>query len=93
MLGAGLNLSKLRQREAAPPSAPVDTSAPAAPTPTSAPDPPVHPDRLPPPGLRPDDLVADEAKGGHTLARHVERTDAQLRERLERERNISAAST
>ena len=50
-----------------------------------------HPDRL----LSGEtyDLGADEAKGGHTLARHVERTDAQLRERLERERNISAAST
>jgi len=39
------------------------------------------------------DLDADEAKGGHTLARHVGRTDQQLRDRLDRERNISAAST
>jgi hypothetical protein len=39
------------------------------------------------------DLSVDEAKGGHTLARHVGRTDAQLRERLEREPGISAAST
>lgn len=39
------------------------------------------------------DLEHDEQRGGHTLARHVARTDEELRERLERERNISAAST
>jgi len=39
------------------------------------------------------DLGRDEQRGGHTLARHVARTDDQLRERLARERNISAAST
>jgi hypothetical protein len=39
------------------------------------------------------DLGRDERLGGHTLARHVARTDAQLRERLEREQEISAAST
>ena len=39
------------------------------------------------------DLGRDEARGGHTLARHVARTDDELRERLARERNISAAST
>jgi toxin YxiD len=39
------------------------------------------------------DLERDEKRGGHTLARHVGRTDDELRERLERERNISAAST
>jgi hypothetical protein len=38
-------------------------------------------------------LGRDEQRGGHTLARHVARTDDELRERLERERNISAAST
>ena len=42
---------------------------------------------------QPRDLSADEALGGHTLARHVGRTDAQLAERLRRERDISAAST
>ncbi len=31
--------------------------------------------------------------GGHTLQRHIGRTDDELRERLERERHISAAST
>lgn len=39
------------------------------------------------------DLSQDEAQGGHTLKKHVGRSDDQLRERLRRERNISAAST
>jgi len=39
------------------------------------------------------DLSQDESAGGHTLRKHVARTDAQLRERLEHERDISAAST
>jgi hypothetical protein len=39
------------------------------------------------------DLSQDEAAGGHTLKKHVGRTDDQLRERLHHERNISAAST
>jgi toxin YxiD len=39
------------------------------------------------------DLSADEEMGGHTLQRHIGRTDDELRERLERERHISAAST
>jgi hypothetical protein len=39
------------------------------------------------------DLERDERRGGHTLEKHVGRTDEELRERLERERNISAAST
>ena len=38
------------------------------------------------------DLARDEQRGGHTLSRHVARTDTELAERLERERNISAAS-
>jgi hypothetical protein len=38
------------------------------------------------------DLSKDEGRG-HTLAKHVGRSDEELRERLERERNISAAST
>jgi hypothetical protein len=39
------------------------------------------------------DLKHDEALGGHTLARHIGRTDDELAERLRREPNISAAST
>lgn len=39
------------------------------------------------------DLSIDEALGGHTLARHVGKSDAELRDRLRREKQISAAST
>jgi hypothetical protein len=39
------------------------------------------------------DLSVDESMGGHTLNRHVRRTDAELAERLRRETQISAAST
>lgn len=38
-------------------------------------------------------LVAEEAAGGHTIARHVGRTEAQLRARLAAQRGIPAAST
>ena len=39
------------------------------------------------------DLARDEQRGGHTLDKHVGRSDAELRVRLDRERDISAAST
>jgi hypothetical protein len=39
------------------------------------------------------DLAADEERGGHTLRRHVGKSDMELQARLARERNISAAST
>jgi hypothetical protein len=39
------------------------------------------------------DLGHDEQLGGHTLQRHVARSDEQLVERLAREPDISAAST
>jgi hypothetical protein len=39
------------------------------------------------------DLSQDEAAGGHILRKHVGQTEDQLRERLERERNITGAST
>jgi hypothetical protein len=38
------------------------------------------------------DLVRDESRGGHTLERHVGKTDADLRQRLENE-SLSADST
>jgi hypothetical protein len=38
------------------------------------------------------DLSRDEERGGHTLRKHVGRSDDELRERLDRER-ISASST
>jgi hypothetical protein len=39
------------------------------------------------------DLSRDETAGGHTLRKHVGRSDDELRQRLRRERNIAAAST
>lgn len=39
------------------------------------------------------DLQADEEQGGHTLRKHVGRSDEELEARLRRERGISAAST
>jgi len=39
------------------------------------------------------DLQGDERLGGHTLARHVGKSDEELAERLRREPQISAAST
>jgi hypothetical protein len=39
------------------------------------------------------DLSIDEQHGGHTLQRHVGRSDDELRQRLQREQGISAAST
>ena len=39
------------------------------------------------------DLSRDERAGGHILRKHVGLTEEQLRERLERERNITGAST
>lgn len=39
------------------------------------------------------DLSQDETEGGHTLRKHVGRSDDELRQRLRHERNIVAAST
>jgi hypothetical protein len=39
------------------------------------------------------DLEADEPRGGHTVKKHVGQSDAELRTRLAREHDISAAST
>src|SRR6201981_4144047 len=39
------------------------------------------------------DLSQDEASGGHTLRKHVGRTDGELGQRLRHQRNIAAAST
>jgi hypothetical protein len=47
--------------------------------------------RAPSPPRR--DLSRDEEHGGHTLRKHVGRTDYELGERLAEESNISAAST
>lgn len=39
------------------------------------------------------DLARDEARGGHTLERHVGRSDAELAARLAREPNLRTASS
>jgi Bacterial CdiA-CT RNAse A domain len=39
------------------------------------------------------DLRRDEAAGGHIIRKHIGQTEQQLRERLEREPNITGAST
>jgi hypothetical protein len=39
------------------------------------------------------DLREDEDAGGHIIRKHVGQTEQQLRQRLERERNITGAST
>jgi len=69
--------------------------------PASAPRPDAHDEPRPltpavspsPQGADRYDLARDEERGGHTLKKHVGRSDPQLLERLERERSISAAST
>ncbi len=79
----------LRSREAAPVVGPTSSR-------TEAPSPDIENARRTPadaPSEDRYDLEADEARGGHTLARHVGRTDAQLRDRLAGERGISTAST
>lgn len=48
---------------------------------------------LPADAARKRDLLRDERRGGHTLSRHVGKSDAELRERLRQDRRISAAST
>ena len=77
---------------ATPPNAtpPIATPAPQAPV---APDVQTAAPRPASPGdAWAVDLRRDEQRGGHTLARHVGRTDAQLRARLQRE-SIAAASS
>jgi len=62
----------------------------AAPQTVSAPAPERRPHA--PPATN-HDLSTDEAMGGHTLQRHIGRSDAELIARLEREPEISSAST
>jgi hypothetical protein len=45
------------------------------------------------PAVHTHDLSIDESMGGHTLAKHVGRTDDELRARLRQERDISSASS
>lgn len=79
-----------------PPESPARATPPAASSP--APAPPLQSSSPTTPEVAPRDvswevdLQRDERRGGHTLARHIGRTDAQLKSRLERE-SIAAAST
>ena len=66
-------------------------AAPPAKSPESRSEPRVS--QSPAPGGSRYDLAKDEARGGHTLSKHVGRTDDELRTRLLHERNIAAAST
>jgi hypothetical protein len=71
---------------------PAQASTP--PAAVSSPEPPRSPTRsAASPRDQVRDLSTDESMGGHTLNRHVGRTDAELAERLRREPQISAAST
>jgi hypothetical protein len=85
----------LRGRDGSLPPAGTVGTAPRVETPRSAP--PQAPAPAPSPQRTADrgerhDLSADEARGGHTLARHVGKSDDDLRERLDSE-GISTAST
>jgi hypothetical protein len=98
-IGAALLLLPLSLAACDRPKAPAP-AAPAASTQAPGPGPQASaPDRqtpAPDQSVEPSpshDLSVDEAMGGHTLARHVARTDDQLRERLRREPDISSAST
>jgi hypothetical protein len=70
----------------------------AAPQAAAVPAPLTTPEIIPVPGTghqsaATHDLSNDESMGGHTLARHVGKTDAELSDRLRREPQISSAST
>jgi hypothetical protein len=59
----------------------------------AAPPPPVVEKRRQASASTGHDLSADEEMGGHTLQRHVGKSDAELRARLAREPQISSASS
>jgi hypothetical protein len=82
-----LSVAGCDQSKTSYPVAPATSSNPPA---TSSNPTPVEPRAASPSSH---DLSADEAMGGHTLARHVGKTDDDLRERLRREPDISSAST
>jgi hypothetical protein len=69
-------------------------SAPAPPVPIAVPVPAPEPvQAVSAPETPTRNLSLDESMGGHTLTRHVGKSDAQLRARLKRERQITSAST
>ena len=73
-----------------PSATPAPVSHDAAPQAISAPAPERRPHASP---VANHDLSTDETMGGHTLQRHVGKSDAELIARLEREPGISSAST
>jgi hypothetical protein len=75
------------------PAGPATSVQQSGTAPVSTSSPPARERRLPERPASSHDLSADEAMGGHTLERHIGRTDAQLIDRLEREPHISSAST
>jgi Bacterial CdiA-CT RNAse A domain len=85
-------LLQLACQAAPPPSPPPQVSAAPATAPQERQAPPAAADATAKAAAR-YDLGRDESRGGHTLARHVGKSDAQLKERLRKERGISAAST
>jgi hypothetical protein len=85
-LAAAALLGWFRQREAPPARA-------EGPRPGSGTSDPVRSESPREPSGSRRDLAADEERGGHTLARHVGKSDAELDARLRLERKISAAST
>jgi hypothetical protein len=74
------------------PDPPAQATPPIASAPAPAASPPRAAPKEAPSSAWDVDLERDERRGGHTIARHVGRTDAQLQARIRRE-SISAAST
>jgi len=73
---------------------PAGSATPAEQHPAAqAPSPPAGEPPRPTPSAATHDLSVDEALGGHTLQRHVGKSDADLLARLKRETQISSAST
>lgn len=103
MLLAGYVLQKFEDAGSDPPDIPSSEQTPqatsvptlAAPvTTTASAQSPASPTRaITPATALGRDLANDEAAGGHTIERHVAKSDAELRARLKAEPDISAAST
>jgi hypothetical protein len=82
-----LVLTACHRAPESPPAGRIETVA----SPPAAPAAAVAAPRIPSPTSR--DLSIDEAIGGHTLARHIGKSDTDLLARLRREPDISSAST
>jgi hypothetical protein len=98
LLLAGWILPRFESQDAAPPLDRTDLTPAVVASVTSQPSPSLSVTKSPGASETPRpaanrDLSTDEAKGGHTLARHVAQTDEQLAARLKAESDISAASS